>query len=353
MGVAAVRGDRARRSHLWTRLRRLEVEHPQAHGRAAGVGGQATGRDQDRHRGPGGDRQRLHDLPADPARPVRRGRDGDRGHGEHPPRRADAHDRPPWDGSRHHRGADAGRPQALGPVRRRGARCTPRRAPRARVDARRARRRGGGWTASRGVEWSVLLGRGVPRARGDRGGDAVHRLGRARRAPLVRSGAHGDRHRRAVGRRGRERRRAVRAREGEHAPPPGGGSGRSSGHARTALREPEAVRDRARRACGRNRQGLLRRDDGARVRRCPRRPCERLGHGHGLRGDRRLDPARECPERGSATCGGPDVRHDRRVREHPCAERARAPGRIREGRPCRDRVFGRYAKSFEIGRATS
>ena len=61
----------------------------------------------------------------------------DRRHGEHPARRADAHDRPPRDGGRHHRGADARRPEALGPVRRRGARCAPRRAPRARVDARR------------------------------------------------------------------------------------------------------------------------------------------------------------------------------------------------------------------------
>ena len=65
VGVAAVRGERARRRHLRPRQRRLEVEHPHARRGAAGLGREAARRHQDRDRGPGGDGQRVHDLPAD------------------------------------------------------------------------------------------------------------------------------------------------------------------------------------------------------------------------------------------------------------------------------------------------
>ena len=64
VGVAAVRGDRARRRDLRPGHRRHEVEHPHARRRAARLGGQAAGGDQGRDRGHGGGRQRVHDVPA-------------------------------------------------------------------------------------------------------------------------------------------------------------------------------------------------------------------------------------------------------------------------------------------------
>ena len=109
VGVAAVRGDRAGRGDVRPRCRRLEVEHPDARRRAARVGRQAAGRHQDRDRGPGGDRERVHDLPADEAPALRRRRDGDRRHGQRPSRRADADGRAPRHGRRDRRGAHARR----------------------------------------------------------------------------------------------------------------------------------------------------------------------------------------------------------------------------------------------------
>ena len=52
---------------LRPRERRLEVEHPHARRRAARMERQAACRHQARDRRPGGDRQRLHHLPADAA----------------------------------------------------------------------------------------------------------------------------------------------------------------------------------------------------------------------------------------------------------------------------------------------
>ena len=73
VGVAAVRGDRARRRDLRPRHRRLEVEHPHARRRAARLGRPAAGRDQGRDRGPGGGRA-ARSPPIPPTRPgaVRR-----------------------------------------------------------------------------------------------------------------------------------------------------------------------------------------------------------------------------------------------------------------------------------------
>ena len=113
--------DRARRRDVRPRQRRLQVERDRAHRRAARVGGAAPGRDQARDRGPGGGRQRPQHLPADPPRAVPLGRDADRGHGERPPGAPDPHRRAPRHRDAHGRGGDARRPEALGPVRRRGA----------------------------------------------------------------------------------------------------------------------------------------------------------------------------------------------------------------------------------------
>ena len=71
----------------------------------------------------GGGRQRVHDLPADAARALPVGRDGDRRHGQRAAGRADADGRPARHGRRDRLGAHARRAEAQRPVRRRGPRC--------------------------------------------------------------------------------------------------------------------------------------------------------------------------------------------------------------------------------------
>ena len=71
------------------------------------------------------------------------------------------------------------------------------------IAARRARRRGRGRTAARGVGRRDLRGRGVPGAGGDRRRAAAARHRRAGLAPVDRPGDHRHGDRRAVGRRAR------------------------------------------------------------------------------------------------------------------------------------------------------
>ena len=210
VGVAPVRGDRARRCDLRPRRRRLEVEHPRARRRPPRLGRPAARGHQARDRGPGGDRQRVHDLPAVEAGAVRRRRDGDRGHGQPAARRADADDRAARHGERDRRGADARGPEAQRPVRRRRPRRARRPAARPREPARRARRRRRRRASPGGVDRRHLQRRRVPRAGGGRGRAAVLRDRRSRRAGLVRACAHRHRRRRPARRPGAERRRPLR-----------------------------------------------------------------------------------------------------------------------------------------------
>ena len=310
VGVAAVRGERARRRHLRPRQRRLEVEHPHARRGAARLGREAARRHQDRDRGPGGDGQRVHDLPAEPSPAVRRRRDGDRRHGQRAPRRPDADRRPARHGRRHGRGANARRAEAQRPVRRRRARRAPGADPRAGEPARRQRRRRRGRATARGVDGSELQRRGVPLARRAAGRHAVHRHRRPRRAHLVRARADGDRTRCAARRCARECRRAVRASQDQRALPSRTGPARGSGGARQAPRSAHAVRDRDRGQRRRDGPGLLREDDRARLRGGTRGTRESLGRRDAADRDRRVDPARQRALRGSAGRRDPDVRDD-------------------------------------------
>ncbi len=336
--VTAVRADRARRRALRPRLGGHEVEHPRPRRRAAGLGGASARRDQGRDRRAGGGRQRAQRLPRDAPRPLPGRRDGDRGHGQRAPGRADADDRPARHGADDDGGRDARRPEALRPVRRRrtgragrapaGARDTPRRERR----RRRRRPRAGGLDRRR-------LHRGrVPRARGGRRtacrssarAISARASGRAPRSPSPASTSPPSTTRstpstRAPGRRSTpactRRRTPTRPRR------------RSSVTSR-----PAAVRDRADRPSRRDRQRIPRRDDGPGVRGRARGDGGGVGHRGLVRGDRRLDPARQRAPRGRARGRDPAPRHDRRLREHPCAERARAARGVREGGARRDGV---------------
>ena len=139
----------------------------------------------------------FYHLPADSARAVRGGRDGHRGHGEHPPGVPTLTIGLRGMGVVTDRGADARRPEALGPVRRRGSRCAARRAPRARVacttssgDVAVDGLRREEWT---GASFSDEEFRELAEIED---GHAVRRHRRARRAPLVGPRAHRHRHRR-------------------------------------------------------------------------------------------------------------------------------------------------------------
>ena len=175
VGVAAVRGDRARRRDLRPRHRRHEVEHPHARRRAARLGWQATRWDQGRDRGHGGGRQRVLDLSAVEAGSVRCRCDGDRRHGQRPAGRPDAHGGVAGHGDGDGRGAHAGGAEAQRPVRRRGAGCVDRAAARAGLDARRERRRRRGGAPPRRVDGRLVHRRRVPRARRGRARSAVLR----------------------------------------------------------------------------------------------------------------------------------------------------------------------------------
>ena len=205
--------------------------------------GQAAGRDQGRDRGPGGGRQRVHHLPADAARAVRRRRDGDRRHGQLPPGRADADGR----AARHGDASPSRRARSPGPKHSGqfgGA------APDAliallhalAVAARRARRRGRPRPAARGMD------RAPPTA--TRSSASSPRSSPACRSSAPAGSASGSGpgpavtvtgHRRAAGRPGGQRGRAVRAGEAQPARPPRAGPGRrrrrrSSGTSRSCGR---------------------------------------------------------------------------------------------------------------------
>ena len=89
VGVAAIRSNGAQRCDLRPRDSRHEVEHPHAHRGLARMGRSAACRGQGCDRGPGGGRRRrAHDVSAVQPRPLQRRCDGDRGHGQCPPRDA-------------------------------------------------------------------------------------------------------------------------------------------------------------------------------------------------------------------------------------------------------------------------
>ena len=217
MGVAAVRGERARRRDLRTRQRGLEVERARARRRAPRLGRTAAGGDQARHRGPGGGRQRPQHVPAVESRALPLGRDGDRRHGQCSPGLADPHGRAARDGDGDDRADDTRRAEAQRPVRRRGSRRADRPSARARIPPRRERRRRRRRSAPRGVDRRVIQRGRVPRAGRGAAGAAAHGHRRSRFADLVGAGDHDHRHRRPVGRQRAERRLAVRAREDQHA----------------------------------------------------------------------------------------------------------------------------------------
>src|SRR6185436_1212990 len=122
-----------------------------------------------------------------------------------------------------------------------------------------------------------------------------------------------------------------------------------AGDPRAPPREHAAVRHSASGHGYRDRHGVRRDDHGPGLRGGARRSRDGLGQPSALDRDGRLDPARECPA-GRRSEGG-DRAHgdDGRLRQHPCAERARAGRRVREGggrrggvlRPLR-RALGRW-----------
>ena len=329
MGVAAVRGDRAGRGDVRPRCGGLEVEHPDARRCDPRVGWQATRGHQDRDRGAGGDRERVHDLPADQAPALRRGRDGDRRHGQRPSGRPDADGRAPWHGRRDRRGAHARRPEAQRPVRWSRPRCADRAAACDRGAARRARRRGRARVAPRGVDGRLVQRRGVPRAGRGAARHAVHRNRRPGRARVVGAGPDGDGHGRAAGRQGRQRGRALRARQAEPPHPSRAGSRGGAGDSRAPSRGAAAVRDPTPGRGHRDRQGLRCEDQRAGLRGRELRARERLGRPDGIGRNRWLDPARERPAGGRSERRDRAARHHRRLRQHPRAERARAARRVR------------------------
>ena len=246
MGIAAVRGERARRCDLRTRQLGLEVERACTHRSAPRLGGTPARRDQARDRGPGGSRQRPEHVSDLESRAVPVGRDADLRHGQRSAGRADADGGPARHRAGDDRADDAGRPEAQRPVRRRGARCADRASACARVAARRARRRRGGGSSPRGVDRRVPDRRGVPRAGRGAARAAAHGHRRSRLTDLVRPGDHDHRHRRALGRERAERRLTVRA--GEDQPPRASRTGRarSAGRAGQPPRERAPLRDRRR-----------------------------------------------------------------------------------------------------------
>ena len=195
----------------------------------------------------------------------------------------------------------------------------------------------------RGVDGRVVQRRRVPRPRRGPRRAAVHRHRRARRADLVRPGDHRHRPRRAAGRRRAvERRRPVRPRQGQPRFHPEQDPARGPGRPDPPPRGAAAVRDRARGRGGRDRHGLLRRRrpgpayDAARAALAAAWGSETVSIATG--GSIPLVSALQeaVPERRD-----PAARHDRRLRQHPRAERARPARRVREGRRRRGRVLRR------------
>ena len=329
VAVAAVRRHRAGRRRLRPRIGRLEVEHPDARRRDPGLGGTAARRHQGRHRGAGGGRQRLHHLPADQPGRVRRGRDGDRRHGQPAARHRDADGRAARDGDDHRRGAHPRRAEAQRPVRRRRARRPRDPAAGARGPARRARRRRRCGAEAGGLDRRELQRRGVPPARRDRARGAVRRHGRARRAALDRPGADRHRDRRPAGQRRGQRGRPVRPGEAQPAGPPRAGPDRGPGRADRPPARAAPLRRAAHGARRGDRPRLRREHRRAGLRGRPGGPRRRLGRGGRDVRLRRLDPARERAADRGAEGRDAAARDDRRLRQHPRAERARPARRVR------------------------
>ncbi len=300
MDLAAIRADRARRRALRPRDVGLQGERDQPRRRAARLGRQAAGRHQGHHRRPGGSRRRR---PARVPRRASRGRrvrrDGDRRHGQRA-RPACRRSRSRCAGWRWRRSRSRTLKggQAQRAVRRRRPGRAARGPARARLAARRQRRRGGRRPGPRGVDGRVLQRRGVPRARRGAARAAAAGDGRARLARLVGAGDHGHGHRRAVGGERAQRRVAVRAREAQPARAPRAGRHGGAGGARASTCGP----------CGRS---------GSRSR------CTRGETGNGFSADT-TGPAYEAARAAwSAAWGTPAVNAARR-RVDPA--RQRAPG---------------------------
>ena len=200
-----------------------------------------------------------------------RRRDGDRRHGQRPPRRADAHGRAAWDGERHGRGADAGRAETQRAVRRRCARRVARAAACARVAARRA---AATWPCPGCAARSGPAPRTATRSSASwpRSSAGIPFLGTGGLGERIWSGPgdHGHRARRAcpstrLSTRSCPYARAKLSLRVHPEQDPRGGAGRTG----RASRGPAAVRHLARRAGRRDRQGLRRGDDRARPTRLP------------------------------------------------------------------------------------
>ena len=188
----------------------------------------------------------LNTLPPDASRAVPLGRDADRRHGERPAGRADADVALAGHGDADDRGGDARRPEALGPVRRRGAGCADRAPARARLAARRARGRRRRRAPPRGVDRGLVQRGRVPRAGGGAARFAAHGERRARLARLVRPGDHRHRDRRALRRERAQCRLAALAGEPQRARPPRAGRRGGAGGADPPPPGRPPVRDRAR-----------------------------------------------------------------------------------------------------------
>ena len=270
-------------------------------------------------------------------------RDGDRRHGQRPPRRADAHGRAARDGDGDDRGHHARGRQAQRPVRRRRAGRAARGPARARLAARRQRRRGRRRACDReewtGESYSDDEFRELAEVAA-RAAAAGH--GRARIARLVGPGDHGHGHRRAVGGERAQRRVAVRAREAQPARAP-------------RRRTPRRRRRRSCDTCEAVRpfgialevhaeetgNGFSADTTGPAYEAARAAYRGRLGDAGGQRRRRRVDPARQRAAGRRAEGRGAARGRHRRLREHPRARRARPARRAREG----DRRRGRRSSA--------
>ena len=345
--------DRARRRDLRTRLRRHEVEHPHAHRRATGLGGSRPVGIKIVIEGQEEVGQRAQ-RPIPPTQPELFAADamiiGDMGSVRPGVPTLTIGLRGMAGVDRRRR--DARRPEALGQFGGAAPDALARADPRARDAPRRQRRRRRRGAPPRGVDGAATARRSSATLAEVRAGCrssaravSASASGRARRSRSP--GSTRFRRRRA------QRRRRRRPREDQRARPPGAGPARGAGGADPAPRGAAAVRDRARPSSGRDRQRLPRGDDRPRLRGGARGAGGRLGQRGVSCRDRRLDPARQRPPVAVAGGRDPAPRHDRRLREHPCAERARALDEFEKAVLVEAEFFGRFAEAFSDGRARS